>query len=53
MITGLDLVNKQALLKKLKLIDTTLSVFILRSFDVTKSGVFSITNGTKVNTEAG
>lgn len=51
MIVGMDVENKKALLSKLKLNDTTLSIFILRSFDVIESGIFSITNGTKINTE--
>jgi len=51
LVVDLDFVNKSALLKKLKLNDTTLSVFILRGFDVIESGIFSITSGTKVNTE--
>lgn len=51
LITELDVVNKRALVNKLKLNDPSLSVFFLRNFDVIESGVFSITNGTKINTE--
>lgn len=51
LVVDLDVINKSALLKKLKLNDTTLSVFLLRGFDVIESGIFSITSGTKINTE--
>ena len=51
LVTDLDLVNKKSLVNKLKLNDTSLSVFILRKFDVIESGIFSITSGTKINTE--
>jgi len=51
LVVDLDITNKSALLKKLKLNDTSLSVFLLRSFDVIESGIFSITSGTKINTE--
>jgi hypothetical protein len=51
LVVDLDITNKSSLLKKLKLNDTSLSVFLLRSFDVIESGIFSITSGTKINTE--
>jgi hypothetical protein len=51
LVVDLDINNKTSLLRKLRLNDPTLGVFILRGFDVIESGIFSITNGTKVNTE--
>jgi hypothetical protein len=51
LIVDLDFTNKSTLLRKLKLNDSTLSIFLLRRFDVIESGIFSITSGTKINTE--
>ena len=51
MVTDLDVINKTALIKKLKTNDTALEIFILRNFDVIESGIFSVTTGTKINIE--
>jgi hypothetical protein len=51
LVTDLDVINKTALIKKLKTNDTALEIFILRSFDVIESGIFSVTTGTKINIE--
>ncbi|WP_276378554.1 hypothetical protein [Flavobacterium sp. H4147] len=51
LVTDLDLLNKKALVSKLKLNDSSLNIFMLRGFDVIESGIFSVTNGTKINNE--
>jgi len=51
LVTDLDVINKSALINKLRTNDNTLEIFILRSFDVIESGIFSVTTGTKINTE--
>ncbi len=51
LITDLDQASKKSLINKLKLNDQNLDIFILRSFNVIESGIFSVTSGTKINTE--
>lgn len=51
-ITEMKIEAKNSLINTLKLSDTSLGVYLLRSFDVIESGIFSVTTGTKINTEA-
>jgi hypothetical protein len=51
LITSLDAVNRTALISKLKLQPSNQNIYILRSFDVIESGIFSTTNGTKITSD--
>ncbi|WP_433900479.1 hypothetical protein [Sphingobacterium puteale] len=50
-IIAMDAPSKQSLINKLKINDSSLGVWLLREFDVIESGIFSVTNGTKINTD--
>jgi hypothetical protein len=51
LIMDLDASSKQVLLNKLRL-NLGYDIFLLRNFDIIESGIFSVTTGTKINTEA-
>ncbi|QEM06481.1 hypothetical protein DIU31_024280 [Mucilaginibacter rubeus] len=51
LIGELNKVNKAALVSNLKLNNSNLDIYLIRNFDIIESGVFSVTSGTKINTE--
>ncbi|MCK9398920.1 MAG: hypothetical protein M0Q51_02850 [Bacteroidales bacterium] len=48
LITSLDDANRKVLIAKLKLQPSDQNIYILRSFNVIESGIFSTTNGTNI-----